>query len=222
MAPTTTPMGSGGLETGPDVDRVAGEEALARARGHVEAHEGLAGVDADAHLDGAAGDRRQSLDGLDELEPRANRTLGIVLVRRRHAEDGDHGVADELLDRAPVVLDDIARHSVVTAQQGVDVLRVGVLAERRRSDQVAEQGGHDLALLGVGGGGGERGAALAAELEAVGKLGVAGGAGQHGRAPSWARRRGSPSVGEQVTAPPRALIAGTQMSVGPGERLRRL
>ena len=47
-------------------------------------------------------------DGLDEAQAGAHRALRVVLVDVRHAEDGDHGVADELLDRAAVALDDAA------------------------------------------------------------------------------------------------------------------
>ena len=40
--------------------------------------------------------------GVDELERRADRPLGVVLVRGRRAPDGHDRVADELLDGAAV------------------------------------------------------------------------------------------------------------------------
>ena len=65
----------------------------------------------------------------------------------RHAEDGDHGVADELLDRAAVRLDRRASDGVVAVQEGVDELGVVAFRERRETDEVAEEGGDDAPLL---------------------------------------------------------------------------
>ena len=42
----------------------------------------------------------QTRDGVPDGERRTYGALRIVLVRDRRAEDGDHGVADELLHRA--------------------------------------------------------------------------------------------------------------------------
>ena len=117
------------LQAGGHVDRVAGEEALARAGVDVEAHQGLAGVDADADLDGLAGDARQGVDLVDQPQAGAHGALGVVLVQYGHAEDGDHGVADELLDRAAVGLHRRAGDGVVAAQEGVDQLGVVALGE---------------------------------------------------------------------------------------------
>ena len=69
----------------------------------------------------------------------ADGALGVVLVGGRRAPDGHHGVADELLDRAAVALDDLARQLEVACQQLADVLRVAVLGERREADEVGEQ-----------------------------------------------------------------------------------
>ena len=111
------------LQTGGHVDGVAGEEALAARGVDVEAHERLAGVDADADLDGLAADAGQGVDLVDQAQAGAHRALGVVLVQRRDAEDGDHGVADELLHGAAVGLDGPAGDGVVAAQQGVDAAR---------------------------------------------------------------------------------------------------
>ena len=118
----------------------------------VEAHQGLAGVDADAHLDGLAGDAGQGVDLVDQAQAGAHGALGIVLVQRRHAEDGDHGVADELLDGAAVGLDDAPSRCVVAAQVGVDELGVVAFREGGEADEVAEEGGDDAALLAAPGG----------------------------------------------------------------------
>ena len=94
------------LQSGGDVDGVTGEEALAARRIDVEAHQGLAGVDADAHLEPPVADARQRVDLVDQTQAGAHGALGVVFMQRRHAEDGDHGVADVLLDGAAVGLDD--------------------------------------------------------------------------------------------------------------------
>ena len=70
-------------------------------------------------------------------------SLGIVLVGDRCAPDGHHRVADELLDRAAVPLDDIAGDVEVLAQQLADRLGVAALGQCREADQVGEQDGDD-------------------------------------------------------------------------------
>ena len=83
-SPTATAIGgAAALQAGGDVDGVAGEEALAARRVDVEAHEGLAGVDADADLDGLAADARQGVDLVDQAQAGAHGALGVVLVQRR-------------------------------------------------------------------------------------------------------------------------------------------
>ena len=61
-------------------------------------------------------------DGVDEVERGADGALGVVLVGDRRAPDGHHGVADELLDRAAVALDDLARQVEVARQELAHVL----------------------------------------------------------------------------------------------------
>ena len=73
---------------------------------------------------------------------------GVILVGRRHAEHGDDGIPDELLDHAAVRLHDLLRDVAVAAQKVVDILRVVALRERREAHEVAEQRGDDLALFG--------------------------------------------------------------------------
>ena len=83
----------------------------------VEAHEGLAGVDADADLERSAVGTGHALEGLDDAQAGAHRALGVVLVHGGHAEDADHGVADELLHGAAVGLDHLWWRGVVLAEQ---------------------------------------------------------------------------------------------------------
>ena len=66
-------------------------------------------------------------DLVDQTEAGAHGALGIVLVQRRHAEDGDDGVADVLLHGAAVGLDDAPCGRVVAAQHAVHDLGVVAL-----------------------------------------------------------------------------------------------
>ncbi len=80
----------------------------------------LAALDADPALDAELAHRRLHLDRGPQ---RAQR---VVLVHGGHAEDGHHGVADELLDHAAVALDGRLHPLEVAGEQrahrlGVDV-----------------------------------------------------------------------------------------------------
>ena len=111
----------------------------------------------------------------------SDRAFGVVLARDRRAPDGHHRVADELLDRAAVALDQRSAAVEVTRQQLADLLGIAMLAQRREADQVREQhryqsplgarrSGLDSAAVGRRGHGHgiERSAAVAAEP--VGRL----------------------------------------------------
>ena len=74
-----------------------------------------------------------------QRERSAHRALGVVLARHRRAPDRHHGVADELLDRAAVALDQRAAALEVLAEELADVLGVAVLGQRGEADQVGEQ-----------------------------------------------------------------------------------
>ena len=103
----------------------------------------------------------------------------------RDPEHSHHRVADELLHRAAVALDDRLHPLEVAGKQRPDRLRVGRLPERRRADDVAEQDGHDLALLRRPCD--RRCPALGAELERLGGLVAANGT--NGHKPSLGTRR---------------------------------
>jgi hypothetical protein len=104
------------------VDEIAGDHALAA---RADGDSGLAGVHAraqaqlgDAEL---VGERRRRGD---EIERRADRPLGVVLVRDGSPPDGHHRVADELLDDAAVPLDEAATRLEVARQQLADLLGI--------------------------------------------------------------------------------------------------
>ena len=88
----------------------------------------------------AADDLEAGLDGLDL----------VVLAGRRVPEVGDDAVALELLD-VPVAAGDGRRdHLLVRGDRGEVVLRVELLAQRRRPDEVGEHDGEEApALVGV-------------------------------------------------------------------------
>ena len=127
------------LQPAGGVDEVAGDHALVR---RADGDGRLAGQDAGARLDAGA----ERLDRVDELERRPDGPLGVVLVGDRRAPDGHDGVADELLDRAAVALDDLARRVEVADSSSRVFLRVASLGEGREADEVGEQDRHQPPL----------------------------------------------------------------------------
>jgi len=63
-------------------------------------------------------------------------------VRERHAEDGEHRVADELLAEPAEPLDLGVDEGEELALQDAKLLRVDALGERRRPGDVGEENGH--------------------------------------------------------------------------------
>ena len=123
------------LQAGRDVDRIARREPLGRAG------DDLAGRDADPPVDPELG------EGVAHLDRRPAGAKGVVLVQHGHAEDRHHRVADELLDRAAVCLDDSLHPLEVAREQRPQRLRIRRLAQRGRAGHVAEQHRHRLSLL---------------------------------------------------------------------------
>jgi hypothetical protein len=101
-------------------------------------NERLAGGDADADVEREPGVGGGQLgDAVPHGEGRAQRTLGIVLVGDRRAEERDDRVADELLHGAVAL--ELTPHPVVERHEArADVLRVATVALRRRADEVDE------------------------------------------------------------------------------------
>ena len=123
------------LEPRRHVHRVPGRQPLRRARHH------LAGVHADPAADPELRQR------VPHLHRRPARPQRVVLVRRGDPEHRHHRVADELLHRAAVRLDDRLHPLEVAGQQRPQRLRIRRLAQRRRAGHVAEQHRHRLAHL---------------------------------------------------------------------------
>ena len=136
------------LEAGGDVDGVAHGER--RAGGGV-ARDDLARVHADPHLEPYAPlllelvvQRREPVAHLGRRADAAER---VVLVDAWDAEDGHDGVADELLDRAVVTLDDGAHLVEVADHDPPHRLWVEPLAQPRGAGHVGEDHRDGLAHL---------------------------------------------------------------------------
>ncbi len=129
------------LHAGRSVHDVAGDEGLALGRSGVERDESLAGVDGDADVQPVLDHR------VAHGERRPNGALRVVLVRDGSAEDGHHGIPDELLDRPAVVLELVARTCVIRGQRRAHVLWIRHLGASRLSYEVDEHDADDLPLL---------------------------------------------------------------------------
>jgi hypothetical protein len=105
----------------------------------------LAGGDPDAQLGAFRGRELADRQGCPD------RTLGVVLMGDRGAEQGHDGIADELLDGPPMSLQLHADLGVEARQEGTHILGVQPLGTRRGAHEVAEQDGDDLAFLAHGG-----------------------------------------------------------------------
>src|SRR5262249_48657333 len=72
---------------------------------------------------------------------------GVVLLSLRAPKDGHNCIADELLHRSPVRLDDSLHASEVPGEECAHRLGVGRLAQSGRAGDVAEEDGDRLPLL---------------------------------------------------------------------------
>ena len=126
---------SGRLESRGRVDEIAGDHALVTG---AQVDRGLARQDTRPGLDA----RTERADRIDKLESGPDASLGIVLVGDRGAPDRHDGIADELLHRAAVPLDDVTGELEVAGQELPDGLRIATLGQRREPDEIREQHRH--------------------------------------------------------------------------------
>ena len=122
------------LESRGDVERLARRERRVPVL-----DDDLARFDPDPH-------RQLAVSRLDDPHRCPDGALGIVLVRDRDAEDGEHGVPGELLDGSPVRLDVTPRAVEELRHPSADDLRVARGDERARIDEVDEERGRELAF----------------------------------------------------------------------------
>ena len=95
------------------------------------------GGDADPHLQR----RRDGVESghlLHQLQRRAHRALGIVLVGPRIAEIGQHPVAHILGDKAAAAADHLGNAAVIGADHYPQILGIEPSGQRRRADEIAE------------------------------------------------------------------------------------
>ncbi len=161
-----------------DVDRVAADHQLPASSGVPAGHD-VAGVDADPEADlravPALDALREGAEAVAHGERSPNGALGVVLVRLRDAEDGEHGVPGELLGRAAEALDLGVDQVEELPQELAEVLRVEQLAERSRAREVGEENGDDAPFLPlVGSVGGRRASLRKAKPQEEQKAAVAG------------------------------------------------
>ena len=133
------------LQARGDVERVTAGDRL--PRGGV-ADDDLARVDPhsrpEPHAPAGLELAVQAPERVAHLAGRPDCAQGVVLVQHRHAEHAQHRVADELLDRPAVPLQDRA-HLVEVAQHHVPHrLRIDALAQVRRARDIAEEDGDGL------------------------------------------------------------------------------
>ena len=84
--------------------------------------------------------------GGDQVERCAHGPLGVVLGRRRRAPDRHHRVADELLDRAAVELDQSSARVEVAGEELARVLGIALLGGGGEADEVGEENRDEAAL----------------------------------------------------------------------------
>ena len=140
------------LEALRNVDGVACREALAAAQ-CVSRHD-LARVHARPHRDRDSPVALELLvqpgKALAHLGSGPDRANGVVLVQDGDSEHGHHRVADELLDRALVRLDDRLHLVEVAAHHPPQRFRVEPFAQSRRAGDVREDDRDGLAHLAGG------------------------------------------------------------------------
>jgi hypothetical protein len=132
------------LQPGRQVGRLADDRLLlGGAFADKVADDHHSGGDADPRRQGLADGRAEPPDRLDGGQAGQHRAFGVVLVRPRVAEVGQHPVAHVLGDVALEAGDLAGDRVLVGADHLAHLLRVEPAGERRRADQVDE---HDRQL----------------------------------------------------------------------------
>jgi hypothetical protein len=132
------------LQTARSVDRVPKNHPFALG---AYIHGCPPGQDACPHLETRHSDLiSKQCDRLSQPQRRSHCPLGIILSGDRRTPDRHHGITDELADSAAVALDQHPAVVEESAQQLADLLRVAVLREGGKPDQIREQHRHQPPL----------------------------------------------------------------------------
>ncbi len=157
------------LESGRGVHGIAGDHADLGPR--VQRGDDLPGVDADPHREAEAVSALelvvQALEAPPHTKRGAQRPRRVVLVCGGDSEGCHDRIADELLDCSTLGLDLGAHRVGVRAEHVLQVLGIELLPERRRSRDVREEHGDELALCLACRALFERAAAMRAESGAI-------------------------------------------------------
>ena len=140
-----------GLQTRRDVGRVTEGDGLMIDVTN-EPHRRGAGVDADTDVESLDAPRlldvaRVLAHDLDDAKGCARGTLGVVLVRRRHAEVRADPVAHVRLHRPSILVHGAAHLVDALTDQRLRLLGRQVLGERRRPDDVSKEHRHGADLV---------------------------------------------------------------------------
>ena len=140
-----------GLQASGEVGHLAGHhELVGGARGRDGLARGHADAQVEPHPVVRLEERVELLQALPHGQRGAHRALGVVLVDPWHAENGHDGVASVLLDGAAKDLDLLAHLVEEGRQHGAQLLGVVPGGELGRPDEIGEQHGDGLALVGGG------------------------------------------------------------------------
>jgi hypothetical protein len=172
------------LEPCGGVDDVAGDDSLALLRLSTDGNQSLARVDGNADVK-----VRFVQSPVADRERRPHRPLRVVLVRHRSAEEGDDGIADELLHGSAEALELLADARVIVREKRPHVFGVEPFRTGRRADKIAEDDGDDLPLLPCRRLHHKRGATERAEGELAGKLAATARTRRHARKGTTPPRR---------------------------------
>ena len=186
--------GGGLLQAGGGVDRVAGDQASGRSAGSpATTSPVLTPVRKRMAMPRSASSSTfRCHQALADLGGRPHRAQRVILVQLRDAEDRHHRVADELLDRPAVALDDGAASRRSSGPSAPRIDSGSSCSPRLVEPDTSANRMVTVRRDSAAGLRRERCSALGAELRAVGVLGAAGGT-HHGHAVSVRPARlGSP------------------------------
>ena len=125
---------------------IAGESHRLRPGHFPKSGHDLARCDADPQLHGLLVSARVACQRGLHLERAQATSQRVVVVSSRHAEDGEHRVAYELLERPAEIDDRLAEYGQRTVDARPHFLGIKLVDETRVSDEIGKQGGHDPAI----------------------------------------------------------------------------